>query len=188
VKSKESKTKKVEVKVMRSLWQDVRYGARMLWKSPGFTFIAIVALALGIGANTAIFSVVNSVLLQPLPYNDAERLVAVYQNFPKQDLLRIPVSVPEFIDYRAQAKSFESLAAYTAFNANLAATDGAEPERVEGQSVTHELFAVLNASPLVGCVFTPEEDQPGRDNAVVLGYGCGSDASRATPEWSGRTC
>jgi len=156
---------------MMTLWQDIKYGARTLLKTPGFTIVAVLALALGIGANTAIFSVVNSVLLRPLPFNEPDRLVAIYDNFLKQDLLRIDVSVPEFIDYQEQAHSFESLAAYSDFNANLAATDGAEPERIEAQAVTHELFAVLGATPHQGRIFLPEEDQPGRDNVVLIGYG-----------------
>ncbi len=156
---------------MRTLWQDFRFSFRMLWKNPTVSVVAIITLALGIGANTAIFSVVNSVLLRPLPYPEPNRLATIYGNFSSQNLSRIPTSVPEFMDYREQAKSFEHLAAYASFNANLDATDGVEAERIEGLIATHELFDTLGIRPQMGRAFTPEEDTPGRDNVVVLGYG-----------------
>ncbi len=96
---------------MKTFLQDVKFAARMLWKSPGLTAAALIALALGIGANTALFSVVNSVLLRPLPFPESDRLVVVYDNFLDMGLPRVDVSVPEFIDYREQAESFEHLAA-----------------------------------------------------------------------------
>jgi len=97
---------------MQNLWQDLRYGARMLMKQPGFTLIALLTLALGIGANTAIFSVVNSVLLRPLPYADDERLVLIGGKFPGAGIKRASVSVPEFIDYRDQTHSFAQVGIY----------------------------------------------------------------------------
>jgi putative ABC transport system permease protein len=96
---------------MNTLWQDLCYGARMLLKKPGFTLIAIGAIALGIGANTAIFSVVNAALLRPLPYEESERLVVLYETNPQQGRDEVDVSYPNFADWRAQSQSFEQLAA-----------------------------------------------------------------------------
>src|SRR5262245_61762068 len=97
---------------MNAFWQDARYGARMLFKNPGFTLTAILTLALGIGANTAIFSVVNAVLLRPLPYNDPQRLVAVYETDTRKQELRSTFSYPNFFDLRSQGSSFEQVASY----------------------------------------------------------------------------
>jgi putative ABC transport system permease protein len=113
---------------LETLWQDLRYGARMLVKSPSFTLIAVPTLALGIGANTAIFSVVNAVLLRPLPYPDSDRLVYVYRIQPPVE--RSPVSVPAYLDFAAQQQVFESFAAHDGETFNL--TDADEAERVIG--------------------------------------------------------
>jgi putative ABC transport system permease protein len=172
---------------MGNLLQDLRFGARLLLKQPGFTLIAVVTLALGIGANTAIFSVVNAVILRPLPYPQPERLVQVFDNFHKQNLTRINVSVPEFSDYQRDAQSFEKLAAYASFNANLAATDNRAPERLQALAVTHELFDVLGVAPLKGRVFTPEEDLEGHDNTVVISYGLWQRRFGGDPGVVGRT-
>lgn len=153
------------------MFQDVRFGIRMLLKQPVFTCITIITLALGIGANTAIFSVVNAALLKPLPYDDPDKLVMVYGGFLVSGDMNMPASVPEFTDYREQSESFESLGAYGALSANLAPGDGGEPERVEGGLVTPEIFSVLKTSPLKGRLFLPEEAQEGRDAIVLLGYG-----------------
>src|SRR5215471_11531269 len=155
---------------MQTLLQDLRYGARMLLKNPGFTLIAVFTLALGIGANTAIFSVVNGVLLKPLPYAEPERLVMVYGNFLAMNMTRMTASVPEFLDYKQQTRSFESLGAYDSFSANLTPTENAEPERIEGSSLTPEMFSVLKVAPFKGRVFLPEDAQEGRDDVVVLGH------------------
>src|SRR5262249_8844165 len=121
---------------MQTLWHDLRYGVRMLLKNPGFTLIAVFTLALGIGANTAIFSVVNGVLLKPLPYAESERLVVVYGNFLALNMRDMSASVPEFVDYKQQTQSFESIGAYQPFSANLTPSDGAEPERIEAGMLT----------------------------------------------------
>ena len=112
---------------MKIMWQDLRYGVRMLVKSPGFTFVAIIALALGISANTAIFSVVNAVLLRTLPYEHAERLVKVYGASPQEPESRAPLSYPDFLDYKTQAANFEYFAAYQQIGTSLFVGD--EPER-----------------------------------------------------------
>src|SRR6266511_4033368 len=106
---------------MQTLWQDLRYGARMLFKKPGFTLIAVLTLALGIGANTAIFSVVNGVLLRPLPYKGPDRLVRVYSEFPTMNLRKFWISAPEYLDIQKEAKSWESIGAWQAGGVNIAA-------------------------------------------------------------------
>jgi putative ABC transport system permease protein len=103
---------KIQEALMQTLWQDLRYGARMLLKKPGFTLIAVLTLALGIGANTAIFSVVNAVLLRPLPYAEPERLVALWESDTQRPESRNSISYPNFFDWRAQSKSFERMASY----------------------------------------------------------------------------
>src|SRR5215470_10684881 len=144
-----------------TLPQDLRYGARMLLKKPGFTLIAILMLALGIGANTAIFSVVNAVVLRPLPYRDPDRLVYVYRMQPPVE--RSPVSVPAYLDFAAQQHVFESFAAHNGETFNL--TDVDEAERVIGRRVTANFFALFGVSPARGRFFLPTDD--GTDSARV---------------------
>ena len=152
---------------MQTLWQDLRYGFRTLMRKPGYTIVAIIALALGIGANTAIFSVVNSILLRPLAYHDPERLVVINHDYPKINL-KASVSAIGYTHYRDNAKSFESVAATTGGNFNL--TGGGDPERLNGAPVTHNFFSVLGARPALGRLFLPEEDQPGKNKVVVLSH------------------
>jgi len=154
---------------MQTLWQDLRYGLRMLVKKPGFTLIAILTLALGIGANTAIFSVVNAVLLNPLPFPEPQRLIKIYGHFLAVSQDNMSASVPEFMDYQQQTRSFEQIAGYDDFSANLTPTAG-EPERVEALAVTPELFSVLKVTPQLGRVFAPEEAQDGRDDVVLISH------------------
>ncbi|HEY0321334.1 MAG TPA: ABC transporter permease [Pyrinomonadaceae bacterium] len=172
---------------MGNLLQDLRFGARMLLKNPGFTLIAVVTLALGIGANTAIFSVVNAVILRPLPFHQPERLVQVFDNFQKQNLTRINVSVPEFFDYQRETKSFEKLAAYASFNANLAALDNRAPERLQALAVTHELFDLLGVAPYKGRGFNADEDMEGHDNTIIISYGLWQRRFGSDPNVVGRT-
>ncbi len=159
---------------MRILWQDLRYGARTLVKHPGFTAVVVLALALGIGANTAIFSVVNAVLLRPLPYKNAERLVSLYsQNTSNAEANltdRPPLSYPDFRDYKEQAQTLQYVAAYRQIGTSLV-SGGDEPARVLGADVSAELFPMLGVEPLIGRVFTPEEDKAGAPPVIVLGYG-----------------
>src|SRR5262247_453252 len=156
--------------MIADLWQDLRYGARMLLKRPGFTLIAVVTLALGVGANTAIFSVVNTVLLKPLPYPESEQLMIVYGEFPALKTNQMSVSLPEYVDFRQQTRSFAASGVFDGVSANLAPREGGEPERVEGAMLTPEMFAVLRVAPLLGRVFAPEEAQEGRDEVVLLGH------------------
>src|SRR5919199_1295807 len=150
---------------MNTLWQDVRYAARVLWKSPGFTAVAVIAVALGVGANTAIFSVVNAVLLKPLAYRDPGQLVLINHNYQKIDL-KASVSAPGYAFYRDNAKSFSDVAAFTAWGGNL--TGEGEPERLEGMLATANLFQALGAQAAQGRTFSAEENQPGNNRVVVL--------------------
>jgi putative ABC transport system permease protein len=150
-----------------ALWQDARYGARTLRKTPGLTALAVLTLALGIGANTAIFSVVDAVLLKSLPFRDATRLVAIAESHPSVAELAAPI--PDFRDWQAQARSFEGLAAYgfaDAFNPTL--TGRGDPEQLRGAVVSQNLFPVLGIAPVIGRNFLPEEDQPGHGAVAIL--------------------
>jgi putative ABC transport system permease protein len=152
---------------MQTLWQDLRYGLRTLARKPGFTIVAIIALALGIGANTAIFSVINSVLLRPLAYHDPAALVVINHDYPKINL-KASVSAIGYTHYRDNAKSFEAVAAVTGGGFNL--TGGGDPEQVSGSMVTHNFFSALGAGAMLGRVFLAEEDQPGKNKVVALSH------------------
>jgi putative ABC transport system permease protein len=147
---------------------DLRYAARLQRKNPGFTIIAIIALALGIGANTAIFSVVNTVLLRPLPYKDPERLVMVWEDATKSGYPRDTPAAANFVDWRDQSQNFEGMAAIADESFNL--TGSGDPERLEGRRVSANMFPLLGVDPQIGRVFTAAEDQPGAQRVVVLSY------------------
>jgi putative ABC transport system permease protein len=154
---------------MESLLQDVRYSLRRLAKSPAFSLIVILTLALGIGANTAIFSAVNAVLLRPLGYADPGRLVTIEHFYPSLGGLKAPVSVPGFRDYQALGRSFESMAVENNWLVNL--TGQGEPVRVPGARVTGRFFGTLGVPALLGRGLLPGEDSAGREHVVVLSYG-----------------
>src|SRR6478672_5754764 len=151
---------------MQTLWQDIKYGTRMLLKNPGITAIVILALALGIGANTAIFSVVNSVLLRPLPYDEADRLVFLNEKSPVLD--EMSISYPNFEDWRAQNQSFERIGVYNRSSYNL--TGVGEPERIITGQVSADMIAALRVTPASGRLFTNDEDKPGGTPVVLLSY------------------
>src|SRR5262245_4178853 len=150
---------------MQTLWQDLRYGARMLLKKPGFTLIAVITLALGIGANTAIFSVVNAVLLRPLPYAEPERMVALWESNKQRSVDRNAISYPNFFDWRAQSKSFERMASY--YTNNMALTGVAAPVNLRSAVVSPDLFATLGVRPQLGRWFVGEEEKPGIRAAII---------------------
>lgn len=152
---------------MQTLRQDIRYGARMLLKNPGITAIVIIALALGIGANTAIFSVVNTVLLRPLPYQESDRLV--FLNEKSAVLDEMSISYPNFQDWRTQNQTFEKIGVYNRGSYNL--TGAGEAERIVTGQVSADLFTILRVNAAHGRVFTNDEDKPGATPVVVLGYG-----------------
>src|SRR5262245_52664744 len=151
-----------------TLLNDLRYGVRGLQKRPGFTLIIVLTLALGIGANTAIFSVVNAVLLKPLPYPHADQLVTIWGRLPTHGLRQLNASAAEFVDYRDRNHSFSAIAAYGSLGRNLTGT--AEAERINATFVTRGFFEVLGVQPLQGRVFLNEEDQPGNNHVAVLSH------------------
>ena len=152
---------------MEKLWKDLQYGARMLVKSPGFTTVAIITLALGIGANTAIFSVVNTVLLGKLPYKDADKLVIVWEKGRKTD--QNVVNPANFMDWSEQNSVFTSMVAFADQTAVLIG-DG-EPEQVPSQFATVNLFSVLGVDALLGRTFSEDDGKPGQPRVVILSYG-----------------
>jgi putative ABC transport system permease protein len=144
---------------MANTWHDVRYGWRQLRRTPGFTAAAVLTLALGIGANSAIFSVVRAVLLQPLPYADPERLVTVWNRLEKTNFPKAPVAAPDFTDYRSEIRLFEDLAA-TDNVSEGALTGDFEAEQIRMASVTANFFSLLGVEPLLGRVFAPDDGTP----------------------------
>ena len=151
---------------MNTLLQDIRFGLRMLLKSPSISIVATIALALGIGANTAIFSVVNAVLLRPLPFPDPDSLVAVFETDSKRGLQRGSHSYPNFFDLRAQNSVFEHLGTYR--SGDYIMTGRGEPARLQGAVVTADLFPLLRVQPMLGRVFLPDEDKPTETGRVVI--------------------
>ena len=154
---------------MRTLWQDLRYGARMLLKSPGVACVALLAIALGVGANTTIFSVVSSVLLRPLPFAAPDQLVKVWTTDAKRGRNDLPVSYPNFADWRSQSQTFETMTAYSEASATLSGEE--TPEQIKGVAVTADMFPVVGVKPLVGRPFTAEEEKPGSAPVVVISHG-----------------
>jgi putative ABC transport system permease protein len=172
---------------MQTLFQDLRYGARMLLKQPGFTLIAVLTLALGIGANTAIFSVVNAVLLRPLPYAEPERLVAVGGTNARKPGVKDSSSYPDFFDWRTRNQSFEAIAAYHQTTLTLTGTDA--PAHLSGQVVTAELFDVLKTEPLLGRNFTRADEKlggAGVARAAIISHALWQKRFAADPNVIGR--
>jgi putative ABC transport system permease protein len=163
--------------------KDIRYGIRSLVRNPAFTAIAIITLGLGIGANTAIFSVVNAVLLRPLPYADSERIVWLWDTLPQ--LPTAPTSLPEFLDWKEQNHSFENLAAFLTGNVFLDSGDGTEDVPVG--IVTPEMFALFHVNPIIGRTFTDEETQPGKFRVAVLSHSTWQQRFGSDPNVAGRT-
>ncbi|MBV8859443.1 MAG: ABC transporter permease [Acidobacteria bacterium] len=171
------------VRLFEDLWQDVRYGLRTFRKKPGFTLVAVLTLALGIGANAAIFSVVNGVLLKSLPFPDPERLVAL--NETTESGRATAVAFPDYLDWRAGQSVFEELAARMPAGGVL--TGDGEPERVTGRLVTASFFKTLGVTPAAGRFFTEGEDRPGGGRVMVLGHGLWQRRYGGDPEVVGRT-
>jgi putative ABC transport system permease protein len=154
--------------LLETVVQDIRFALRMLRKSPGFTAVAILTLALGIGANTAIFSVVDTVLLRPLPFKNPSRLLMIGQGFPAMDFPKVGVAPEDFTFYEREQKSFRSVGAFD--NKYFDLSGAGEPERIIGARVSASIFPTLGIQPLLGRTFTPQEDKPGK-NVVILSYG-----------------
>ena len=170
---------------MNSLLQDLRFGLRMLVKNPIFALVAIVTLALGIGANTAIFSVVDAVLLRPLPYSEANRLVFLWSTMNSQGVPLSGSALPDYQGWRDRNQVFDGLAAFYNGDFNLSST-GSPPELIQGAYITANLFQVLKISPSSGRLFTSEEEQFGRNHVVLLSYGLWQRRFASDPHIVGR--
>ncbi|MGA8221036.1 MAG: ABC transporter permease [Candidatus Acidiferrales bacterium] len=172
---------------MGTLLQDIRYSARLLLKRPGFTAVAILTLALGIGANTAIFSMVNSVLLRPLSYRDPQRLCLIREVIPQLSKFypSIPANAPSFLIWQRDCKSFDQIAIVEA--RSMAFTGTGDPKEVPGAQGSANLFNVLGVQPALGRLFYPEEDQPGRDHVVILSSSFWYNEFHGDPRIIGKT-
>jgi putative ABC transport system permease protein len=168
------------------MFQDLRYGLRMLIKNPGFAFVAVFTLALGIGANTAIFSIVNAVLLQPLPFSEPDRLVWIWGNI-RNGGRSASVSPLDYLDYRAQNTTFEHFAATFSIPAPFNLTGSGEPERLQGAVATGNFFQALGVNPALGQTFLLENEEPGRDQVVVLSHRLWKQRFAGDPSLIGKT-
>ena len=151
---------------MESLLGDIRYALRNLLRRPGFTLIAVITLAVGIGANTAIFSAIHALLLKPLPFPELDRVVAIWDKFPSRGVMHNEVTVANYLDWQSQTQSFEQLALYRWWNANLTGID--PPERIQGFLVTANYLDALGMKPIMGRNFFAEENQPGKDAVAII--------------------
>jgi predicted permease len=176
------------VSLIEELWQDLRYGARTLLKKPGFTAVAVITLALGIGANSAIFSVVNSILLRTLPYKEPQRLMMVWTRITQLESTsgqtQFANSATDFIEWRNQNQSFEQIAAFCNHNFNL--SGGGEPEFLGGVGASASLLPLLGVEAKLGRTFRTEEDQPGADRVVILSHGLWERRFASDPEIIGK--
>jgi hypothetical protein len=177
---------------LETVLQDLRYSLRLLRRNPGFATVSVLTLALGIGANTAIFSVANGILLRPLPYRDAGQLAMIWMDNVRIQLAEDWHSYPNYVDYRDQSTTFADMAVFNRTARNL--TGLGDPERVIGVYNSASLFDVLGVRPVLGRVFTADEDQPGADDVVVVSHGVwqrrvggAADVRDPTIDLSGRT-
>jgi putative ABC transport system permease protein len=168
-----------------TMWQDVRFAVRMLFKHPGFSLVAVLTLSLGVGATTAIFSVVNAVLLRPLPINEPERVVVIHNQLPKLNLPRTEVSALQYLDYSSQTGVFEAAAAFTQRGLNLTGVNA--PQRLQTARVTASFFPLLGISPLIGHLFTADEDKFGNHHVALLSHSMWKRLFNADPDVAGRT-
>ncbi|MEP7273519.1 MAG: ABC transporter permease, partial [Acidobacteriota bacterium] len=169
---------------MGTLFQDIRYGWRAIRSRPGFTLMTIIALALGIGASTAIFSVVQAVLLRPLPYAAPDRLVWLWESNPGSGIRNEPTSIPNFRDWRSQNQSFAEL---TGWGRTMAILGGDEPERVPGAAVVANFFDTFGVAPFIGRGFHAEENTPGQNRVIVLSHSFWQRRFGADRNISGKT-
>lgn len=171
---------------METFAQDVRFAVRILLKSPGFTLVAVLCLALGIGANTTIFSLVNAVLLRPFPYADPDRIVALHGTRPASDVQRGGVSYLDYRDLREQSRSFSQIGAYDSRSLAFSGSTGEEPERVLGAAISASLFAILGEKPALGRNFREDEDRPGAPPVLLLSHDLWVRRFNADPAIVGR--
>jgi putative ABC transport system permease protein len=177
---------------MNTLLQDLRYAVRVLFKSKGFTTIALLTLALGIGVNSAIFSVVNAIVLRPLPYPESDQLMVIWGNLHKTGLEEIEISALELRDFQQQSQAFDQIGAYSIEGMNLTGLD--QPERLRGAAISANMFAALRVQPQLGRNFVDDEAQPGNDTRVILShalwqrrFGGDANAVNKTIQLDGRT-
>ena len=170
---------------MGALWQDLHYGARMLHRNPGFAAVAILTLAIGIGANVMIFSIVNGVLLRPLPFPDSGRLVTLWETDANRGVVHGTASAPELLDWRVMNHSFQALSAWRALYFTI--TGNGEPEQVWGSQVSGNFFKMLRVSPVLGRDFSPEDERPGHEQVVILSYALWERHYGGDPGIVGRT-
>ena len=168
-RSKEEARDARGVRVVENILEDARYGLRLLTKSPAFTFVVLLTLALGIGANTAIFSFANGILLRPLPYPQSDRLVVLDETALKRGVNSMSVSYPNYLDWRQQNTVFEGVGVYFGTN-RFALSGNGQPEELRGSYISYGLLEVLRVAPILGRTFTEAEDTDGQDGVVILGY------------------
>src|SRR4029077_2619302 len=164
---------------MHALLQDLGYGLRIMRKSPGFTAVALIVLALGIGGNTAIFSVVNGVLLQPLPYPQADRLVSIRSAEPSRGIPPIVASYADYLDWKQQAHSFSNMGTYVSDSFNFSV--GEQPQQVEAMDATTSALQTLGIAPELGRIFTADEERWGNRHVVLLTHALWRDKFGANP-------
>src|ERR1035437_9014494 len=169
--------------------RDLRYGVRLLGKAPGFTTVAVVTLALGIGAATAIFSVVDTVLLKPLPFRDAERLLVIWEKNPSQNRYKLFVAPTNFLAWQERSHAVEQMAALQDVRVSLTGGPNGhiDPEELKGERVSATLFPLLGVQPKLGRTFRPEEDQPGRADVVLLSHSLWQRRFAGDPGIAGKT-
>ena len=170
---------------MEGLFHSLRHAIRSLRKRPGFSLVVILTLAFGIGANTAIFSVVHAVLLSPLPYGEPDKLVVLWAKNEKQNLTQQPIAYPNIVDLKQENRVFEHLSAIR--GESLSLTDRDEPERVVGVRVSTNILSLLEVSPVLGRSFLPEEEQPAHADVALLGYGLWQRRYAGDPHLIGQT-
>jgi len=183
---KEESRRESRPRLLEELLQDLRYGIRALRRNPGFTLVAVLTLGLGIGANTAIFSVVDGVLLRPIPLERADRLMVVWETDRNTGTTREPASVPDFVDLRERSRRFEALAAFQGLEVNLMPAGG-EPSRLAALAITPELLPMAGIRPLLGRVFLPAEEKPDAPGVVLIGEALWQRLFARDPTVLGRT-
>ncbi|HEX7181159.1 MAG TPA: ABC transporter permease, partial [Thermoanaerobaculia bacterium] len=183
---KEESRQEARPRLLEELAQDLRYGLRTMWRNPGFTLVAVLTLALGIGANAAVFSVVDGVLLRPVPLEGADRLMMVWETDRDSGTTREPASVPDFLDFRERSRRFERLAAFQGLEVNLTPVHG-EPTRLAALAVSHEYLPTAGIRPLLGRGFLPADDQPGAPLVALIGEDLWERLFARDPQVVGRT-
>ena len=171
---------------METLIQDLRYAVRLLAKNPAFTVVTVLTLALGIGANTAIFTVVDAAMLSSLPYKNPERLVQLWETRPNGEMKQLDASYPDYLDWGQQAEVIEGICGYTGWGGSFTLTGGDRPARIEGARVTASFFSVLGVEPILGRAFSSDEERPGADPTVILSYGIWQRRFGADPNLVGQ--